>query len=216
MIFEGVATKLEDKLCTLPKIWNGRDAIVEMKDALYPHWRQMEWIGFYFQFICEEHLHDIIDIPGPRYGNADFDGFKEIPIDFKSHAINTSTHTIILNDRDAIYDAIFDYGEVGVILALGNVLYNDDDRAFQAWHEKIKGGKSNYELDRIHRGAWSRVRKVRFDLKQISFISLDDDTIDNCGSFQKGFRNSNGNIRKEKLSLNLENISDELVYFIDF
>lgn len=43
-------------LKNIPKVWDGRTAILEMKDSAFPHWRQMEWIGFYFQFLCEKSL----------------------------------------------------------------------------------------------------------------------------------------------------------------
>jgi hypothetical protein len=157
-----------------------------------------------------------MEIPGPRYGNVRFDGFKEIPWDFKAHAMNTSSHQIIVNDSDATADAIRDYGEVGLILALGKVLYNDEDRTFQKWHEALKGGKSKYETERIKRGAWSRLRKVSFDLQQISFIKIADETLVKCGSFQTDFRNSNGKPRRAKVLIDLEKTDEELLYFIEF
>ena len=187
-----------------------------MKNADYRHWKQMEWIGFYFQFLCERYLSSIMTIPGSRYGRVEFDAFKNIPWDFKAHAMNTSSHRIIVNDSEATANGIKDYEEVGLILALGKVLYNDEDRTFQKWHEALKGGKSKFEIERIKRGAWSRLRKVCFDLQQISFIRLTDDTLIKCSSFQKDFRNAGGQPRKEKVLLDLEKIDDELVYFIEF
>ena len=130
--------------------------------------------------------------------------------------MNTSSHQIIVNDSEATANGIKDYGAVGLILALGKVLYNDEDRTFQKWHEALKGGLSNYSLERIHRGAWSRLRKVSFDLKQISFIKITDNTLVKCGSFQRDFRNSDGSPRKEKVLLDLEKIDRELIYFIEF
>jgi len=200
----------------IPKIWDGRKSILEMKDASYPHWKQMEWIGFYFQFLCEKYLSNIMKIPGPRYGRVEFDAFKNIPWDFKAHAVNTSSHEIIVNDSEATANGIKDYVEVGLILALGKVLYNDEDRTFQKWHEKLKGGKSKYVIERIKRGAWSRIRKVSFDLQQISFIRITDETLIRCGSFQRDFRNARGQPRREKVLLNLEKIDEELVYFVEF
>ncbi|MFN7171103.1 MAG: hypothetical protein ACK4NT_07725, partial [Candidatus Omnitrophota bacterium] len=131
-----------------------------MKEGGFNQLKQMEWIGFYFQFLCEKLLQNIMTIPGPKYGNVKFDGLKKIPWDFKAHAINTSSHQIIVNDSEATANAIKDYGDVGLILAMGEVKYNDDKRTFQKWHEELKGGKSKYELERIRRGAWSRLRKV--------------------------------------------------------
>jgi len=183
-----------------------------MKDMINNFYGQ----GFSFQFLCEKYLSDIMEIPGPNYGNARFDAFKDIPWDFKAHAMNTSSHQIIVNDSNAIASGIKDYGAVGLILALGKVMYNDEDRTFQKWHEALKGGPSDYTLERIKRGAWSRLRKVSFDLQQISFIKITDDTLIKCGSFQIDFRNSNGSPRKEKLLLDLEQIDKELEYFIEF
>ncbi|MBU2495897.1 MAG: hypothetical protein KJ935_05325 [Candidatus Omnitrophica bacterium] len=176
----------------------------------------MEWIGFYFQFLCETHLPKIVKIPGPRYDKVQFDGLKNIPWDFKAHAINTSNHQVIVNDSKAIANGIRDYGAIGLILALGEVLYNDEDRTFQKWHGRLKGGKSKYEKERIRRGAWSRLRKVSFDLQQISFIKIDDSTLVKCGSFQRDFRNADGRPRREKVLLDLEKIDEELVYFVKF
>mgnify|MGYP001277034403 FL=1 len=100
---------------------------------------------------------------------------------------------------------------------MGEAKYNDDKRSFQKWHEALKGGKSKYELERITRGAWSRLRKVEFNLKQISFLKIDDAVLVKCGSFQVDFRNSNGRPRREKVLLDLEKLDEEeIVYFLDF
>jgi len=206
-------TKLRNNI---PQKWNGKNAIMEMKNNSFPQWKQMEWIGFYFEFLCKKNLSGIMDIPGPRYGNVSFDGFKEIPWDFKAHAANTSSHQIIINDREAIADAIKQYEMIGVIIAIGDVVYNDENRTFQKWHENLKGGKSRYELERIKRGAWSRLRKVSFDLKQISFLKITEETLLKSGSFQEKFRNANGSMRNSKLLIDLEKINKELKYFINF
>lgn len=216
MSFLKTAKQIGEKLKNVHKIWDGRESILEMKESGCSQWKQMEWIGFYFQFLCEKYLSDIMEIPGPRYGNVRFDAFKNIPWDFKAHAMNTSSHQIIVNDSGATANGIKDYGAVGLILALGKVLYNDEDRTFQKWHEVLKGGLSDYSLERIKRGAWSRLRKVSFDLQQISFIKITDDTLVKCGSFQEDFRNADGNPRRAKVLLNLEEIDEELEYFIEF
>ncbi len=214
--FFDLAKEISSRLMKIPIHWNGKKSILEMKNSNFPQWKQMEWIGFYFQFLCERFLKDTMKMPGPRYGNVTFDGFKKIPWDFKAHAINTTTHQIILNDSEATANAIRDYGCIGLILALGEAKYNDEQRNFQRWHEKLKGGKSEYELERIKRGAWSRLRKVEFHLKQISFIKIDDKVLIKCGSFQRDFRNSNGKPRREKVLLNLEKLDEEIIYFLDF
>lgn len=216
MNFLETSKKIGKILSKIPKFWDGRKSILEMKDANFPHWKQMEWAGFYFQFLCEKYLSNVMEIPGPKYGNVRFDGKLKIPWDFKAHTINTSSHQVIVNDSEATANGIKDYGAVGLILALGKVQYNDEDRTFQKWHEELKGGLSDYSLERIKRGAWSRLRKVSFDLQQISFIKITDDTLVKCGSFQENFRNADGSPRRAKVLLDLEKIDEEMVYFIDF
>jgi len=214
--FFEISKTLSENLKQIPRVWDGRNAILEMKNANYPHWKQMEWIGWYFQFLSQKILHDIMQFPGPKYGNVEFDGFKEIPWDFKAHAINTSTHQIIVNDSEATAKAIKEFGCVGLVLAMGEVKYNDNERTFQKWHEELKGGKSEYEIERIKRGAWSRLRKVDFRLVQISFIKIDDAVLVKCGSFQRDFRNANGKPRKEKVLIDLEKLDEEIIFFLDF
>jgi len=217
MNFKAAARRIARVLkAGVPKRWDGKKCVTCMRDRGGRNWKQMEWIGFYFQFLCETLLADLMEIPGCRYGNVRFDGFYEIPWDFKAHAMNTSSHQIIVNDSEAMAKAIKDFGAVGLVLALGKVVYNDEARSFQAWHEKMKGGKSKYQLANIKRGAWSRLRKVSLDLQQISFIRLTDDTLVKCGSFQDDFRNADGSPRRPKVLIDLESLDEETAYFEEF
>ena len=211
-----IAAEVEKRFSAIPSEWDGKNAILEMQKADYPHWRQMEWIGFYFQFLCEKLLSDLFVFQQPVYGRVSFDGFYQLPFDFKAHAINTSSHQIIVNDSEAISSAIKEYGAVGVIAAVGEVKYNDADRSFQEWHEKLKGGLSAYTKERIARGAWSRLRKQHFSLSQISIIEITDKTLIKCGSFQEDFRNSDGSPRRKKVLLDLESLDDERIHFIEY
>ncbi len=214
--FLNLAKDLASALKVIPDTWDGKEAIEEMKKNESPHWKQMEWLGFYFQFLCERLLSEKMTMPGPKYGRVCFDGFHSIPWDFKAHALNTSSHQIIVNDSKAISDAIKEYESVGVILACAEVLYNDEKRTFQRWHDTLKGKRSRYVIDRIKRGAWSRLRKVSCRLKQISFIKITDTTLIKSGSFQTDFRNSNGVPRKPKVLIDLEKINEEMIYFVEF
>ena len=197
-------------------LWDGRESIIEMKTGGSTQWRQMEWIGFYFEFICGKCLHDVMEIPGPKYENTEFDGFFNIPWDFKAHAMNTSSNKVIVNDKESVALAIKEFGVVGLILALGEVEYNDDDRKFQKWHSKEKGGQSQFEKDRIARGAWSRKRKVSLALKQISFVPITKQTLRKCGSFQKKFRNADGSPRRSKILIDLEKLNEKYIHIVDF
>ncbi len=201
----------------IPKVWDGRKSIIQMKDEGSRHWRQLEWMGFYFEHLCARSLRDISEVPSPhKYGKVVFDCFKDIDWDFKAHAQNTSSHQIIVNDTQAIMSSIDRFGALGLILAVGKVIYNDENRTFQKWHEEMKGGMSTYSKTRIARGAWSRLRKVEFDLQQISFILIKIKTLEKCGSFQKDFRNANGSPRNIKVLLDLEKIDSEIIDTIEY
>lgn len=193
----------------MPKVWDGRAAILEMKNAGYKHWRQMEWIGFYFQFLCEKHFDGLVEMPGVTYGRTEFDAFHQISWDFKAHASNTTTHNVIANDAEAIANTLSDYGYYGLILAVGEVEYNDEERTFKNWHDQLKEGISQYELNRIERGAISRRRKTEFALSEIHFICLNSETLSQCsGSFQEGFRNADGSPRRAKVMINIAKVPD--------
>ena len=211
MISSELLEQIKKRLTGLPSIWDGKAAITEMRDAGYPHWRQMEWIGFFFQFLCERALSPLVEIPGPSYGRVEFDGFAEIPWDFKAHPHKNTkgqdSNSVIVNDSLAIVGAIKQFGQAGLILAIGEAEYNDTDRSFQIWHQELKGGLSDYEKERIKRNAPSRLRKVAFRLIEIDMILLDSKNVAGLGSFQKGFRNSDGSPRNEKVLLDLTSIS---------
>ena len=195
---------------SIPREWDGRQSILEMKNAGSRHWRQMEWMGWYFEFQCERHFGSILQIPGPNFGNVTFDAFGEIPWDFKAHAANSTGGVVIANDTEAVAAMLDTYGHYGVILAIGDVEYNDDKRTFKKWHDELKGGKSEYEINRIKRGAMSRQRKTAFSLAELHFISLKEEHLRVCGvSFQEGFRNSDGSARRPKVSIRIGDIPDE-------
>lgn len=210
MISTKLIEQLEKLLKQMPSSWDGRKAIAEMRSAGYPHWKQMEWIGFYFQFLCDTKLPPLIKIPGPKYGRVEFDGFAEIPWDFKAHpnknAKGQDNKSVIVNDSMTIMGAIKQFGGAGLILANGDAEYNDEDRKFQIWHQKLKGRLSDFEKERILRKAPSRLRKTAFRLREIKLILLDDKTVQSLGSFQEGFRNSDGSLRNAKVLLDLGNI----------
>lgn len=203
-------SSLKAELKKFPSHWDVKKSILEMKNNGSQQWKQMEWIGFYFEFLCNNKLSKILDMPGPRFGNVEFDGYRDIPWDFKAHA-NQSSKYVIVNDSEAVSHFIEKEDNVGLILASGDATYNDENLSFKIWHDKLKGGKSEYELKRIKRGASSRLRKTEFDLERIDILLLDDKTLMNSGTFQKNFRNSNGKPRRAKLKINLKKIRQEIV-----
>ena len=204
-----------DSLREMPASWDGRKSVLELKDIDY-QWRQMEWMGFYFEVLCKRYLKNAnFKIPGEKYGNVEFDSFCSINWDMKASAIKSDNHRIILNDQKAIDKSLKDYGYHGVILALLDVDYNDDDRSFQRWHNELKGGLSKYEKERISRNATSRYRKTNALVKQILLLVIDRNNQGNLDIHRQG-RNSDGSARNPKYMLNIEKAHHFEVDRIDF
>lgn len=214
--FKEICKILSPLVCKTPMNWDGKKCILEMKKDNAKNWKQMEWIGWYFEYWCQKNLNKIMEMPfRKKYGNVSFDGYLEIPWDFKSHA-EESGNKIIINDSEAISNAIRDFGCVGLILASGSVTYDNQSGDFKKWHDRLKGGKSNYEIKRIARKASSRKRKTNMKISRIDLIRIDDELLIECGTFQENFRNSNGNPRRKKVLLDLTKIKNHTEHIIDY
>jgi len=204
-----ITQEIFNRLMTgLPTFWDGQDSIRFMRENGCKHWRQMEWAGFYFQFMCEQILGEdgFFEIPGDRYGKVEFDGFQLINYDFKAHShYNGCTSEVPTNGYLEVTQAIEEYGVVGFIVACGTVEFDDENGSFKEWHDEYKGRVSDYELERIERGASSRRRKTSFNLREIVFLFVDINTLAFTGSFQRGMRNSNGIPRNPKVMIDLNN-----------
>ncbi|MGI6370119.1 MAG: hypothetical protein GX372_04390 [Ignavibacteria bacterium] len=194
-----------DKLKFLPVAWDGKSCILELKDADY-NWRQMEWWAFYFEFKAKQLLEKYFQFPGDKFDNVVFDLKGHINWDLKASAIKSHLHKIILNDINAMEQAIEKYGYHGEIIALCDVEYNDKDRSFQKWHTELKGGMSQYEKERKKRTSISRYRKTQAVLTEIIFLVIKADNLEILDIMRQG-RNSNGMPRKEKYVLDLERIN---------
>ena len=204
------AEKLRLAFHNMPKVWDGRESILEMKSANFRYWRQMEWMDFYFTFLCQKHFTGIIDIPGKKYGITEFDAFSEISWDFKVDSIDSGAYSVAANDADAIEDTLHDYGYYGTILAIGDMEFDDEETSFKKWHDELRGQVSKYDTNKINSGIMSRIRKTTFTLKEIHFICLNSETLHQCcGLFQGHFRETDRNRAKRKdVRIDIGEISD--------
>ncbi len=205
---ETTISPLLEKLQEFPYDWDGREAILQLKAADF-QWKQMEWIGHYFEHLCQSRLHPPLNFPGPKYRNTKFDGFWQIPWDFKAHSsVNYKgnvQHGVIINDQNAVLRAIEDYKSVGLIIAIGQARFNDIDRSFQRWHSQLKGGKSKYERERIERNARSRIRKVSIKIERFCVFEIDNSMVKLLKIHRQG-RNSNGRPRPAKFQFDIRDI----------
>lgn len=201
-------------LVALSTHWDGKKSVLELKEADY-NWRQMEWWGFYFEFLCRSKLRGPFEIPGDRVDKVSFDAKRTINWDFKAKAIKSDEHRAILNDCGAMDTSIEKYGKHGLIIALCDVEYNDVNRSFQKWHDDLKGGKSKYELEREKRTSVSRYRKTRADLTEILFLIVNPRNLEFLELHHQG-RNSNGRPRPPKYMMNFDHIGKFLIDSIKF
>ena len=184
----------------MPKVWDGRESILEMKDAGFKYWRQMEWMDFYFPFLCQKHFTGIIDIPGKKYGITEFDAFSEISWDFKADSVNPGAYSVPANDAEGIANTISDYGYYGIILAIGDIKFDDKETSFKKWHDNLREEVSKYDANKINSRIMSRTRKIIFILEEIHFICFNNETIHQCCGFLQDCAieaDSNGLKRKE-------------------
>ena len=109
---------LKQRLDIIPKFWDGKKSILELKENNF-QWRQIEWIGFWFEYWCKNNLSDIMEIPyHNKIKNVTFDAFWKFPWDFKTHAINNGRY-VIVNACSAIEHAISEFGYFGLVIVKG-------------------------------------------------------------------------------------------------
>jgi len=214
-ILDILKSKFSDKI-------DGKSAILEMKDRNMRNWRQMEWQGFYFEDIGRyELINTIGGSEGPNYGRTKFDYKRNFIWDLKLHSIFDKDEVrkpwLILNDAEAIENVINDTGGLGFIIS-NAVMTFDKTGEFKQWHDIQKGGKSAYEMQRINRGAPSRMRKTSFKINSWLCLYFNDFSIfdegmsnDWVNEFQRGMRNANGSPRRPKVMIDVEKIPQEYV-----
>ncbi len=197
---------LEKELQKIPKYWDGKQSILELKEADY-NWRQMEWWAFYFEYQVKKVSNEYFQFPGDRFGSVEFDLKGKINWDLKATALKTNNQMIILNDKIAMEHSIAENKFHGEIIGVCDVEYNDINRSFQKWHTELKGGKSNYEIEREKRTSLSRYRKTKAEITEIILVVFKLKDLPKLSLMKQG-RNSNGSNRNVKYMLNIENIDD--------
>ena len=200
-----------------PSNWDGKHSILELKtaseaDGQNHGWKQMEWIGFYFEWKARKILiNNLGGSTGPRFGSVVFDYQYQGIWDFKSHPNNQTAEWSYLNDVQSVNECIDEHGHLGWIIADGRADY-DNTGDFKIWHDRLKGKISGYELERIRRGARSRKRKKSFFLENIYIIeftalsrvkgAMQQGWLRN--DMQAGQRNADGSSRNAKYGINLK------------
>ncbi len=173
----------------------------------YLHWRQMEWVEAYFNFLCEKKLSDLLHFPEPVYSQMHFPALMEIPWIFKSYIQNTGNKKIILSDASLVVQALTKYHEIGVIIASGLIRYPEEKK-----EEVNCFGKNKEEINTVEK---EMRQHSEFILKEIYFVSLSYDFLETCETFQPKEVKSEESLR-EKIVLEMPKIKDKIKYSIRF
>ena len=189
----------------LPKHWDGEACVSELHAADH-QWRQMEWIGFWFEYRARQILAPLGATRGPTFGNMCFDCAINGVWDFKSHPTGgAASKMAYLNDEEAVLECLKLEQHLGWIIAVGEASY-DTDGQFKTWHDRLKGNESDYVQAGRKIGRASRRRKAAFELKGIVWFEFRSatelDTAVRAGWMSRGMqaaqRNSDGNARRAK------------------
>lgn len=158
-----VTQRVEESLGLLSGItdfnWDMRASILTLQEADY-QWKQMEWIGFYFEYLMSQVVSGVggMRMPGNRIHNTTFDMFCGIDVDLKAHAANGPVQ-VMLNDAIAVEQSLAMNGALGFLVLQGKAQY-DLDGSDREWHNALKGAPSAYMLGKPNRR--SRRRKREF------------------------------------------------------
>ena len=150
-------------------------------------------------------MGQLLEMPGPKYGKTVIDGFYNIPWDFKVHV--AGSNQIITNDMEAIELALESYGKIGFIIVSG-LAEKEEDTEFSDWRNELKGGLSKNQLDNIQKNKKHRKLKTNFTPQRIMAITVDKEGLTKHGIL-RGLKNPNGNIRRDKLIIKLDQVTPE-------
>lgn len=189
----------------VPPFWEGKACVQELRASDY-NWRQMEWIGWWFQFRALKILRSMGASVGPTFGSVAFDCMLSGVWDFKAHPQKDSgANYAYLNDEAAVNECLLSCGHIGWLVAVGSAVY-DTDGKFKQWHDQLKGSVSAYVRQGQSLGRQSRVRKAAFHLEEIVWIEFRSATDLNRAlaahilrrGLQARQRNSDGSARNPK------------------
>lgn len=175
----------------------------------YQHWRQMEWVDSYFNYLCEKKLSGFVKIPGPTFQNFSFNAFLEIPWIFKSYIENTGNEKIVLADADLITQGLIKFEKIGIILASGAVEYSRKEIPGKKINNRIKSSQDELIMEKEIR------QHSIFQLNNIYFIPLPAEAIQKCETFQPGGFKNKEHLR-EKVLLNVSDAKNRSQFSLDF
>lgn len=153
-----------------PRVWQGRPCIERMLAASYPHARQTEWPGWFFEFLTLGSLIEAFGGGPHPVPPVTFDYRRHHLWDLKTHALSAGP-TLPLNDQRGIDAAVARHGGVGFIVLHGEPGY-DHEAEFWQWHKQMRTGADLFGAP-PQRRAGSRGLKTSFRPVALEALWLD-------------------------------------------
>lgn len=207
-------------LSLIPSHWVGATVGQEMKDASYRHWKQIEWQGFYFEFLAPDFLPDTVKmhdrIPSARRDVFDADT-GGTAFDLKTHVLTNArggaNTSIPWNDGQSIEDVVKRDGQIGLVVAHGEASFGN---LFETWRVAAAGGLSKVQLENRRLGRRKRKRKDTFRITKLAvyvFSAADFAHLKKAGVikvFNQG-RQHTGEARATKYTVAISKVQPTLV-----
>jgi hypothetical protein len=199
---------------------DGQDALLEMRDAKFPCWSEVEWAGYYLKYLvqktCENQLSgqvEPLDLEHKRH-------FVKGRYVWDAHLSADDKNEVILGAVDEYADIIKTNGGIGVLVA-DSIVIKDDTGEFKRFQEELKGGISEYEIRREREGRPAQPRKEAFMIRKVFayFFTLEDlrngvETRWARDTFQRTMRNANARPRNGKYSIKIDSVPRQHLLFV--
>jgi len=199
---------------------DGKEAVLEMRDNNFPGWGEVEWAGYHIKYliqkICRAELNGEIapyDLGKRHLVKGDY------VWDARLFA-NERGYDVILGDLEEYGTIVRENGGIG-ILVVDAAASRDLEESFKAWHERIKGGASDYSIEREIEGRPSRSRKSAYMIvKILAYYITPDDLEEGVAAgwldtkFQRNMRNASGSSRKPKYRLKANLVPPEKLLYV--
>lgn len=205
---------------------DGKSCISEMRDYeinnhIHTNWRQMEWFGWYSEFLCTTNKTNSFSRSQERFITAtgasmffDYvDDLSNIVFDLKSTVAYNGKcdHKLITNDLDAIKNIVRIHGRVLFAVITAEPVMDDDD-SLRIWHDKLKGRKTKYVRLGEKHGRPHRKRKKSVILSRVDIFDINSNAIIESMPVMHQGKNSNGKDRPPKMILDTSIINPVCSY----
>ncbi len=200
----------------LPPFEDGKRAILWLKESGLP-FGEVEWYAFFIKhftrYLLDKKYPGRFEHFQPRPKRYLIKGDYVWDIRTKSQPARSSW--TILTDTSALDEFLQEYEGLGLII-LNMIFEKDQDNQFVRWHEKLKGGKSEYTRLREQEGRRQRIRKRSFMIINANAFyikrenlrkGIEESWVD--PSFQRTMRQQDGGVRNPKYLVDISRMTTD-------